>query len=237
MAGFRVIAPDLPGHGRSGGVGLQTVQAYTRSLLDFLACLGLYQVVLVGHSMGGAIALQAALQVPEQVVAVGVISTGARFFMPAEIYANWHDSVALPRMLTALEARLFRRKPSRQVVGMTMQQLRAVRPAVLIGDWRACDDYDLTGRLAHMDVPVWVSVGAEDRLTPLPLVRELAQQVPGAQLEVIPGAGHMVILEQPMELAARLQSFLLTLGLDDPSLWKSRSLQGKLKQMGANHPS
>src|SRR5512135_2484147 len=77
LAGQRVLAVDLPGHGKSGGVTQQTIAAYADQMFEFLAALGLFQAVFVGHSMGGAIALDLAVRHPAHIAGLGLIATGA----------------------------------------------------------------------------------------------------------------------------------------------------------------
>jgi len=77
LAGFRVLALDLPGHGKSSGVGLQSIRDYASSLMTYMDAVGLSRAVIVGHSMGGAIALTLCLDHAERVAGLGLIATGA----------------------------------------------------------------------------------------------------------------------------------------------------------------
>ena len=73
LLGERIFAVDLPGHGKSAGVGRHTIEDYAAAILDFVAALKLSTVVLIGHSMGGAIALRAAIEAPGQVMGLGLL--------------------------------------------------------------------------------------------------------------------------------------------------------------------
>lgn len=85
MPGQKVIALDLPGHGRSVGAGKQSITDYAHDVVDFIHALKLTRVTLAGHSMGGAIAMQSILQAPKLFSALIVVSSGAVCNIPEEI--------------------------------------------------------------------------------------------------------------------------------------------------------
>ena len=74
----RVFAPDLPAHGKSEGIGQHTIEDYVYDVLEFMCEIGIYSAILVGHSMGGAVALSAAMRFPDRVTALGLIGSGGR---------------------------------------------------------------------------------------------------------------------------------------------------------------
>ncbi len=93
---------DLPGHGRSTPPGRTTVAEYGAALLDMIDVLGLERAALVGHSMGGAIALWAALQAPERVAGLGLVGTGGRLRVaPAILDGLSRDLLATIRLIAA----------------------------------------------------------------------------------------------------------------------------------------
>jgi pimeloyl-ACP methyl ester carboxylesterase len=86
--------------------------------------------------------------------------------------------------------------------------LRAAAPLVLLGDYLACDRFDVRGELAEIRAPTLVLTGAEDRLTPPKYGRFLAEMIPGARLVDILAAGHYPQLEQPVAVNAAIRDFL-----------------------------
>ena len=86
--------------------------------------------------------------------------------------------------------------------------LEAVDPAVLHADFQACDGFDVMDRLGAIGQPALVIVGEDDQMTPVKYARHLADHLVKARLEIIPGAGHMVMLEQPARLEAILSPWL-----------------------------
>src|SRR4030065_234274 len=88
LHGQRVFALDLPGHGKSSGVGSQNIADYAKAAVDFLDAARLNAAVFVGHSMGSAIALTLALDFPKRVLGLGLVGSGARLRVAREILDN-----------------------------------------------------------------------------------------------------------------------------------------------------
>ena len=88
LPGHRVYALDLPGHGKSEGRGNQTIESYCHSIIHWMEDIHLYRGVIVGHSMGGAIALTMAYKFPDRVVALVLIGSGSRLRVTPSILEN-----------------------------------------------------------------------------------------------------------------------------------------------------
>lgn len=215
LAGWHVLAVDLPGHGRSQGVGAQTIEAYAAQVRQFLDDLEIHRAILVGHSMGGAIALQMALDYPTLAAGLGMIASGAYLGVPPDLLEAMGNPVTFPVGLNILHERAFSPAASSALVQRSLAMLQEARPSVVRGDWLACASFDvrtalLAGRegAAAIQTPAWVACGEDDQLTPPAFARFLVSAIPGAVLQVIPGAGHMVIVEQPEALVDSLRQFL-----------------------------
>ena len=211
LAGQRVLAIDLPGHGRSSGVALQSIAAYGDQMIELLAALGLYQAVFVGHSMGGAIALDVAARYPNNVAGLGLIATGAYLGVDRDFLANLGNPVTVPTAMAAFQKRAFGPGVSPLLANRCMQALREARPSVLNGDWRACAEFDMRESITRVEAPAWVIAGGEDQLTPVAYAHFLAERLPAARLQILPTAGHMVMLEQTSKVVQGLQQFLAAL--------------------------
>jgi len=109
-----------------------------------------------------------------------------------EVIVNWSFSPSTPERLIELAS----------------QRMGETRPSVLHGDLLACNVFDVTERIAEISQPTLVVCGADDKMTPLRYSQYLAGTIPSARLEVIPNAGHMVMLEQPQAVADALATFL-----------------------------
>jgi pimeloyl-ACP methyl ester carboxylesterase len=203
----RVIAVDLPGHGRSGGSIPKRIEDAAAIVADFLDALGIARVVIGGHSMGGAIAQQFALAYPERVEGVILVGTGARLRV-------------LPRLLELLASDYVKGVDllmSLAVAAKAPAELRASLhrstadngPGVVLGDLQACDRFDVMSRISTIDAPTLVICGEEDQLTPSKYARFLGERIAGASVAVIPGAGHYVQVEKARETTLAIREFLV----------------------------
>ncbi len=197
------VALDLPGHPR--GQGMQSVADYARWLHDELGRRGLERPILVGHSLGGAVVQQLALDHPGRARALGLVGTGARLRVtPGVLDLIRADfAAAAPQFMGfAYAAGADEAEKARDVARMI--ELGA---DVSWGDLHACDEWDVMQRLGEITVPALVVCGTEDRLTPVKYARYLADHLPDARLVTIEGAGHMVMVERPAEVNAALVRF------------------------------
>ncbi len=203
---WHAVAVDLPGHGDSQGDGSCSVAEYRDFAREFLDALRLSRVVLVGHSMGGGIAQSFALAYPDRLAGLVLVGTGARLRVHPDIFAAIHKSVEEAARLISGWA--FSSEAMPATVAQGAEAFARNRAAVLRGDFQVCHAFDLTGEIAAIRVPTLVLCGEEDRLTPVKYAQFLQQQIPGATLCIVPGAGHMVMLEKPADVNRALIAFL-----------------------------
>jgi len=201
-----VYALDLPGHGRSGGQGCDTIGDYAQAIVEFLNTVGIEQPIIVGHSMGGAIALTLALYFPTRVAGLVLMATGARLRVAPAILdgmrSNFEGSVELiTRFAWSPET-----KPALTELGR--QALLETGPDVLLGDFSACDRFNVMERLGEIEHPTLVIVGTADQLTPPKYARFLTEHIPDARLVLVEDASHMVMLERPLEVIGAVREFL-----------------------------
>ncbi|HZQ10702.1 MAG TPA: alpha/beta hydrolase [Anaerolineae bacterium] len=207
----RVYAIDLPGHGRSMGEGRTTIYEYAVVVRDFLDALDISQAVIVGTSMGGAIALTCALEFAERVCGLGLIATGAKLRVaPAFLQGLQTDFDATVQILVE---NYYGPNAPTVLKTKSAQQLLKTGARITYQDYAACDAFDVRERLAKIQVPTLVVGATADRMTPLKYSEFLAAQIPHAQLVVIEGAGHMLMLEQPDALNVALKRWIATVSL------------------------
>jgi len=210
LPGYRIYAIDLPGHGKSGGRGRQSIEAYVDALREWLVATGLHSAVIVGHSMGSAIALLLALNFPEHVVGLGLFGAAPRLRVASDLLENASNATTLQNAINLVTSRSYSTGTAPAFSQLAGRRMAETRPSVLYGDFMACDAFDVSDRLDQVSVPTLVVCGQDDQMTPPRLAQLLAAGIPRATLEIIPNAGHMVQLEQPVASAAALSGFLST---------------------------
>jgi pimeloyl-ACP methyl ester carboxylesterase len=199
-------AVDLPGHGRSEGAGCTSVDDYADFVVGFMNAVELERAVIAGHSLGGAIAMALALDYPQAVAGLFLVGTGARLrVLPAIL----EGMLAEPeRTIELICGYAYSPSAPRELVRQGQEQMLHVVPQVVHDDFAACNAFDVMDRLAQIRCPTMVICGTHDTLTPPKYARYLVDKIPGSELALIDGAGHMVMIEKPELVAQYMESAL-----------------------------
>lgn len=206
------VALDLPGHGRAPGVeGPPSIEAMAELVRRFRLALGLRKPILVGRSMGGAVALVTAAREPEATRGLVLVCTAARFDGLAGAIATSRD-VARGRLPQQFTTETFSPATSLDLMKVAWMEQVKTDPRVRLGDLLACQAFDGVPLLGRIRVPTLVVGGADDQVTPPERSRELAAGIAGARLEILPDAGHQAPLEQHERFARLLVEFAEGLG-------------------------
>ena len=157
--------------------------------------------------MGGAIVQTMALRYPEVIKGIILVGTGVRLrvfpLILNEIKENFEEAVKKINQFA------FSRKTSPDLVEKGMEGMRLCRPEVIHGDFSACDRFDVMNEVEKISLPTLILCGDEDQLTPVKYSQLLQNKIKGSRLEVIPGAGHMVMMESHSLFNAKIKEFLL----------------------------
>jgi pimeloyl-ACP methyl ester carboxylesterase len=202
----RPVAVDLPGHGRSDSPGRNSVEAYRDVILGLLDVLHLDRAMIVGHSLGGAIAQAMALSHPDRVVALGLVGTGARLRVLQTILDGLISDFDKTASLIVENSHAPNLSDDMRI--RAMAELRACNPVVTQGDYSACNAFDVMLRVGEIQAPTIVMCGKQDRMTPPKYSEFLAAQIPGAQWVLVDNAGHNVMIEQPDVVSHALFAFV-----------------------------
>jgi len=166
--------------------------------------------VLVGHSLGAAIAIETALHEPELVDGLVLVTSGAHIPMPdtrlravKEDFAAECNRLARASFVAATDEQLVQRREALMRAGQD----------VLSAGYACCRDYDARGRLADVEVPALVIAAADDVLMPTSLSEELANGLPMAHMVVVEGSGHLLPIERPAALDLLVAGYLARLEL------------------------
>lgn len=211
IPGQPVYALDLPGHGKSEGLGQQAVSEYAEAVIAWSDAVGFDQAVFTGHSMGGAICQYLALHFGERVAGLGLIGTGARLRVLPEILENSASAITFPRAVDLIMQKAYAANADPRLVELARQRMLEIRPTVLHSDYLACDNFDLMAQVENIQVPALILTGLEDQLTPPRYAQYLVSKIQKSTLVLIPEAGHMLPLENPQKVASELLNFLMRL--------------------------
>lgn len=195
----------LPGH--PGGAPFSSVGAYTEWTAHALGEIPGPRVV-VGHSMGGAVALQLALDHPDLVDGLVLIASGPQLFVPDAAF-----ELATADHRAECERLLRKGWPAAddETIAEEVAAMLEAGQQTLLADYEACRSFDVVARLGEVGVPMLVVVGDNDALTPPSLAQKLSDGVGQTILVVVPGAGHWVMKERPATVDLLLAGFLARL--------------------------
>lgn len=213
--GRNVLALDLPGHGRSAGAPLKSIEDLAAWVGRLLDAAGIEAAALAGHSMGALIALAAAGVMPGRVRALALLGAAPRMPVHPDLLAaaeaNAHLAVDLVTSWGHGRAGHLggNRAPGLWLMGGAERVLERSAPGVLSNDLAACNAYTGAAEAAaKVACPCRVIAGTGDLMTPAKAGAKLAEAIPGAQLTLIEGSGHMMMLEKPDETLDALRAIL-----------------------------
>ena len=207
---FNCFIMELPGHGAAQGPGAQEVKDYTLWIKGALDELKLSSPFVIGHSMGGAIAMELAIRFPALPKGLVLASTGARLRTLPDILDGIKQ--AFPETVALICERSFAQDAPAEMKQATAAEMMKNSPDVLHGDFSACDRFDIMEQVQTINKPTLVIGGDQDTATPIKYSRYLADKIAGAHLEIVERAGHMVMLERPVEFNKKLEAFFYSVG-------------------------
>lgn len=205
---INVIALDLPGHGRSQGPPAESIEAASQVVKQFIHNLGLERVMVVGCSLGSAIALHLALEGQSWLKGLGLVGAGARLrVLPAILDAT----LSAPEKAAAMVAHWALSQDADQSLKDELTQKMAQAPERLLHtDLSACNDFDALNRLKTESIktPAWIIVGEDDKLTPVKYSKFLNDSIKNSRLDILPDAGHLAMIESPVEFNEKFKEFI-----------------------------
>ncbi len=243
-----VLAPDLPGHGRSApGAGDYSLGALAAGLRDLLVALGHQRATLVGHSLGGGVAMQFAYQFPEMTERLVLVSSGglgpevspilraaalpgAELFIAATaaLGSNVGTRVARGLAFVGLRPSTDVSEVARGYASLVDRDRRSAFLATLRGVVGTGGQRVNAGDRLYLDegMPVLIIWGARDPIVPAQHGENAHEAIPGSRLEIFEGVGHLPQLEAPGRFIAVLEQFIVE---SEPSRFDSTQWRGRLR--------
>lgn len=202
---FEVTLFDLPGRGKSGNEGCRSIPEYVEIVRTVIDEQDLMACYIVGHSMGGLIAMSLALTHPETIKGLVLIATGAHLRVSPEIL-EW-IMLDKERIIDVIALMAFSKKTHPAVVRYAVEEMLKVSPETMFGDFFACDQTDITEEVGKIKIPTLIIHGLDDQLTPPYCSEYLNHAIKGSEMVSIADAGHMVLLEKPEEVNREIERF------------------------------
>ena len=200
-----LAAIDLPGHGDSPGPSYESIEDYAGWLADFIEC-GPIRPIVLGHSMGGAIAQTLAVNRPELISGLVLAATGARLKVSPALMENFRNDYE--KACADLVSMAYSSAANPALLRQAKEELLATPLEVVLADFGACDRFDLRESLSLISQPTLLVVGTHDRMTPVKYSTYLESNISNAKLEIIEGAGHGLYLEKPNPFNQAVREFL-----------------------------
>ena len=200
------IAIDLPGHGTSAGPGNDHVSDYVQAVMTFVDELKIPHPIPCGLSLGGAITLELLIDHGERFPAGILMNTGARLKVNPLIFETIQKN--FNKFLESVVAMGISPKSDADVFRPVIQETSACLPEVALGDYQACNRFDVMDRLHLIKAPVLVLTAVDDLLTPVKYGLYMAEKIAGARVHTIEDAGHLSPMEKPDEVNNAIRNFL-----------------------------
>ena len=199
---------DLPGH--PAGRPCTSIEGYVEWVRGFITARRYKDVILCGHSMGGAIAQQFGLTYPDEIRGLILLGTGARLRVHPNYLQQAKDGEQDLEQWLDIRRSTFENVPQ-DVQDMLMRKGQEVGPAVQLNDLMCCDRFDIMEKVHKISLPTAIICGSEDVMTPVKYSNYLQDQISGSKQTVIDGASHFAQVEKPYEVNRAIEDFAASL--------------------------
>ena len=203
---YDLIALDLPSHDKSDTFSDLSLNLYVDVVQQLIKSLNYENVILCGHSLGGAIVQQYYFTYPKEVSGLILFNTGARLrvapFFLNSIKNNYQ------KFLDSLPADAFYRATPEETIKLYIQETSKISADVTYKDFKICDGFDVLNKLSTIEVPCLIIVGKQDQLTPVKYSEFFRNKIKNSELHIIDKAGHMVMLEKPNDVNQAIENFI-----------------------------
>ena len=206
---YPIYSLDLPGHGKSGGESQTSVEKYADAVNEFVTAIKLDNVCIVGHSMGASIALNAALNKYSWLTAIAMIGGASKMFVTDAILEGLKENFE-PTIENIVKYSWYKNTGA-FFKQKARQRMLEAGSKVVHDDFYACSQFDVSDRLAEIDIPALVIASDHDRMVPLKISREMADQLSRSTFVTLENCGHFQHIEQTSRVAKELATYLSTL--------------------------
>ncbi|MFH0788256.1 MAG: alpha/beta hydrolase [Pseudomonadota bacterium] len=203
---MNILALELPGHGNTPGPGRRSIASYTDWVHETLAGPFPEPFFLGGHSMGGAISLEMGLRFPNKIKGLILIATGAALGVSPKLLTGLQEQPH--QTISKINEWSYAKGTEPQVIAQSIQLMEQTPVSVIQGDFQACNQFNRQDEVVGIKAPTLILVGDQDLMTPPGSSRFLQEKIPTSRLVVIPGSGHMIMLEKYKGINQAIREFI-----------------------------
>jgi pimeloyl-ACP methyl ester carboxylesterase len=203
---YDLVALDLPSHDKSDDFSDLTLNLYMDVVHQLINFLGYKKVVLCGHSLGGAVIQRYYFTYPNEVSGLILCSTGGKLRVTPFILDSLKNNYS--KFLENLPAGAFYSSTPKKLIDLYVKETSKIGAEVTFKDFKICDNFDALENLSSIDVPCLIIVGKQDQLTPVKYSEYFHDKIKNSELYIINKAGHMVMVEKPVEFNQSIKDFI-----------------------------
>ena len=190
---LNTLALDLPGSGESTGEARSDLDGYAEWLIEVFRGIFDEPTFLMGHSMGGAIVQKVALLEPDLIKGIILVGTGPRLLVAPMFLEGLQNN--FEKTVDTLIGYAYATGADSLLIKEGAELMKEAGSSVVYGNFSACNQFDIRNEVGKIKLPCLILCGDEDNLTPPSLSKKLNEAISGSRLEIIPSAGHMVMIE------------------------------------------
>lgn len=202
---YNIFALDLPSHNNSDKFSELFIDLYVDVVRKFIEILDSKNVILCGHSLGGAVIQTYYFKYPLDTKALILIGTGGRLRVSPLILETLKNDFQEYLSGTWMT---FYRGVSKELIELQKNELLKTDPEVIYNDFKICDEFDLLDKTTSISIPCLIIVGKQDNLTPVKYSEFFHKNIKSSELVIIEKAGHMVMLEHPKRVNKAIENFI-----------------------------
>lgn len=213
--GRGVLAVDLPGHGRSEGPPLESVEAIADWVIALLDAASAQRATLIGHSMGSLVSVECAARYPDRIARIVLVGTAFPMKVSEELLNATRDDEPLAQdMVNIWSHSAYAQYPGNPgpgfwTMGSNLRIMQRQKRGVMHVDFQACNDYaNGLAAAGKVQAPALLIVGKRDVMTPPRAAQALAAALPDKRVVEIAGTGHALMAEKPDEVLDALREFV-----------------------------
>ena len=209
---YRYLALDLPSHGKSKPIanGPVQIKQYADIVMEFVSKTCKEKPVLVGHSMGGAIALLSAIEHPDELRGAVLVGTGAKLGVLPSIREGLRTRFG-DTVRSVVGPRQFASTTNLEVIRFVTNEIMKCKCEVASADYEACNGFDVRQKLQTIRLPMLIMVGEEDKMTPVTWSTYLKENIPKSRLVILKESSHLPMLERPGDFNRHLGDFAMSI--------------------------